>query len=55
MTNLAEDPTYQEQLKKMNAQMWQVANETNDHSLFNSQYPILRVASVGPLVLNEKW
>ena len=55
MTNLAEDPTYQEQLKKMTAQMWQVANETNDHSLFNSQYPILRVASVGPLVLNEKW
>ena len=54
MTNLAEDPTYQEQLNQMTSQMWQVANDTNDHSLFNSQYPILRVASVGPLVLNAK-
>lgn len=50
LTNLAEKPHYSAQVQALTAQMWQKIAETNDHSLLNSHYPILRVAPYGPLV-----
>ena len=54
MCNLAEDPAHRERLEQMTKRMWQVVRDTGDRSLFNSHYPILRVAAVGPLVLEEE-
>jgi arylsulfatase A-like enzyme len=53
MTNLAQDPTYEEQLRAMTAQMWRVVRDTGDRSLYNSHYPILRVAPYGPLIAKQ--
>ena len=50
MVNLAEDPQYEEELRRMTAQMWGVVKDTGDHSLRDSHYPILRVAPYGPLI-----
>ncbi|MEZ4869871.1 MAG: sulfatase-like hydrolase/transferase [Caldilineaceae bacterium] len=50
LTNLIDDPLYAEQLQLLTAQMWQRIKETGDHSLYNSHYPILRVAPFGPLI-----
>lgn len=49
MNNLAEDPACQTQLEMMVKQMWHRIEESGDHSLLNSHYPILRVAPHGPL------
>ena len=54
MCNLAENPAHRERLEQMTKRMWQGVRDTGDHSLFNSHYPILRVAAVGPLVLEEE-
>jgi len=53
MTNLAQDPTYEDQLRAMTAQMWRVVRDTGDRSLYNSHYPILRVAPYGPLIAEQ--
>ena len=42
------DSDAQEVVKHMCRIMWETARRTGDHSLFNSQYPILRVAPYGP-------
>ena len=49
MHNLADNPTHQERLRHLTTQMWDRVRTTGDHILFNSHYPILRVAPVGPL------
>ncbi|MDP6038043.1 MAG: hypothetical protein QGG64_05800, partial [Candidatus Latescibacteria bacterium] len=51
LTNLASDPTYRDQLRDLTKYMWQVIRDTGDRSLWNSQYPILRVAPFGPEIL----
>ncbi len=48
MTNLAEAPEHQEVLQHMCALMWKYVDRTDDRSLKNSHYPILRVAPFGP-------
>jgi len=48
MKNLALDPKYRDQLRRLMAQMWRVVGETGDHSLYNSHYPALRLAPFGP-------
>jgi len=48
--NLAGDPAYNEQLRQLTEQMWRIVGQTGDHSLYNSHYPILRVAPFGPQV-----
>jgi hypothetical protein len=37
----------------MTAQMWRVVRATGDRSLYNSHYPILRVAPYGPLIADK--
>ena len=54
MNNLAENPEYQDQLKAMTAQMWRTVRDTNDRTLYNSHYPIMRVAPFGPLILKDE-
>ena len=53
MTNLASDPAYRDQLYDLTKYMWQVIRDTGDTALFNSQYPVLRVAPFGPEVLDS--
>lgn len=48
MTNLARDPAHDATLKRMMREMWDVIGKTGDRSLYNSRYPILRVAPAGP-------
>jgi arylsulfatase A-like enzyme len=54
MVNLASNPQYRDRLRWMTKQMWDVVTRTGDHSLLNSQYPILRVAPYGPLIEQEE-
>ena len=54
MVNLASNPQYQDRLRRMTKQMWDVVTRTGDHSLLDSQYPILRVAPYGPLIEQEE-
>jgi len=53
MKNLAQDPGRQDVVKDMMRQIWERIRDTNDHSLFNSHYPILRLAPYGPDILEE--
>ena len=48
LNNRAEDPTCDNQLRLMLAQMWHRIEATGDHSLLNSHYPPLRLARYGP-------
>lgn len=52
-TNLAGDPAYAERVSIMMAGVWKHLRDTGDHSVLNSQYPILRVAPVGPGVVQD--
>lgn len=51
--NLAELPEYADRLKEMCAQLWANLKRTGDASVYNSQYPILRLMPFGPYD-NEK-
>ena len=53
MNNLAAEPGYQDRVRELMARMWSIVRDTDDHSLYNSHYPILRVAPFGPLILEE--
>jgi choline-sulfatase len=53
MDNLAQDPVHEGQLRAMSAQMWATVRDTGGHSLYNSHYPILRVAPFGPRIAQE--
>jgi len=53
MDNLAQDPAHEGQLRAMLAQMWATVRDTGDRSLYNSHYPILRVAPFGPRIAAE--
>ncbi len=53
MRNLAGDAAYANRVREMMAQAWRVIRDTGDHTLFNSHYPILRVAPVGPEILDD--
>ncbi len=48
MNNRIDDPSCGEQLKKMVAFMWKKIEETGDRTLYNTNYPILRLAPCGP-------
>ncbi|MFW5858210.1 MAG: choline-sulfatase, partial [Planctomycetota bacterium] len=47
LDNRVDDPACRERLKAMTRRMWATAEATGDHSLRNSNYPILRVAACG--------
>ena len=51
MNNLAENPACDDQLRHMFTLLWERVKTTGDHSLFNSHYPALRLASYGPNIL----
>ena len=53
MHNLAGDLACADRLRTMTAQMWKTVRKTGDLSLYNSHYPILRVAPYGPLIAEE--
>ena len=46
--NLAEDLAHRDRLKALMARMWAMIRDTGDRTLWNSQYPGLRLAAVGP-------
>jgi arylsulfatase A-like enzyme len=46
--NLARDSVYQRVLEEMAARMWQIAHQTGDYNLVQSQYGMFRFAPVGP-------
>jgi len=49
MNNLAQDRQYDHIVKRMCELMWKTIRETGDRSLYNTHYPILRVAPYGPM------
>ncbi|MGA1199529.1 MAG: sulfatase/phosphatase domain-containing protein, partial [Candidatus Latescibacterota bacterium] len=51
MTNLIDVTAHRGQLHELTKYMWQVIRDTGDRSLWNSQYPVLRVAPFGPEIL----
>lgn len=53
MTNLAGREEYDEVVRRMCGQMWRMIRDTEDHSLYKSDYPILRLAPYGPGVIME--
>ena len=53
MKNLAHDPAYDEQVKKMTRLYWCYARDTGDTPLFETLYPALRLGAVGPLAADE--
>jgi len=53
MKNLAPDPAYDEQLKKMMRLYWRYARDTGDRPLVDTLYPALRLGAVGPLAADE--
>lgn len=53
MKNLAGDTAYKDRLRALTKYMWQVIRDTGDQSVWNSQYPVLRVAPFGPEILND--
>jgi choline-sulfatase len=50
MHNLAQDTACADRLRTMTARMWRTVRVTGDRSLYDSHYPILRVAPYGPLI-----
>ena len=48
MNNLAQDSAHARRIQAMTRQMWCIAVESGDHSLFNTHYPSLRIAAAGP-------
>jgi len=51
MRNLIDDRA--EQLRHMMKLMWSRVRDTGDHTLLNTQYPCLRIAPIGPGILDE--
>jgi hypothetical protein len=49
MNNLTQDPTYAPRLQAMNPRMWQIPVASGDYSLFNTHYPLMRIAAAGPV------
>ena len=54
MHNLIDDPGLQDRVTALMRYAWQVVRDTGDRALFNSHYPILRLAPVGPQILGEE-
>lgn len=54
MNNLIDHPAHQPVVREMCALMWKYVKETNDKSLYHSDYPILRIAPYGPLINEER-
>ena len=52
MRNLADDPTHAGKVHDLMANIWQCVRDTGDDALWNSHYPPLRLAPVGPGVLD---
>ena len=48
LRNLIEVPEYQTRVKEMMGELWSFANDTGDRTLFEADYPALRVAAYGP-------
>ncbi len=48
LRNLAQDPAHETKRNAMMAEVWRIFERTGDRTLLNSQYPILRIAPVGP-------
>ena len=51
MNNRIDDPQCADHLRRLMHYAWTVVRDTDDHVLKNSHYPILRVAPIGPLML----
>ena len=50
MSSRVDDPSCDQHLRRLVAHMWRRCRDTGDDSLYNSQYPILRVAPYGPSI-----
>lgn len=48
LMNVSEHPNYQEQKKEMCKQMWEHIKDTEDETLMDAEYFLLRIAPVGP-------
>ena len=53
MRNRIDDPSCRERVESLMRQAWRVVRDTKDGALFNSHYPILRLAPVGPNILDD--
>jgi arylsulfatase A-like enzyme len=53
MHNLARDPDQQERIESMMKEIWRIIRDTNDRALLETHYAPMRIASIGPTVLDE--
>ena len=53
MRNRIDDPECGPHVERLMRAAWKVIRDTNDRALLNSHYPILRVAPVGPNILDR--
>lgn len=53
MHNLAADPSYSDVVTRLLRKMWAVVRDTGDAPLYNTHYPVLRLAPVGPQILDQ--
>ncbi len=53
MDNRIDDPDCQGIRQSLAAAMWKIIRDTGDKSLYNTQYPILRLNEFGPLLAEE--
>jgi arylsulfatase A-like enzyme len=52
LRNLAQDPGFEPQFRRMMQTAWRKVRDTNDTPLLRSTYPLLRLAPYGPDILN---
>ena len=53
LKNLAADPAYVDQVRRMMTLAWSYMKKTGDHTMVNTHYPVLRLAPVGPDAVDQ--
>ncbi|WP_105617355.1 sulfatase-like hydrolase/transferase [Vallitalea okinawensis] len=53
LNNLIDKKEYKYKVRELCTYMWNMIHKTEDHSLYKSHYPILRVAPYGPKITDE--
>lgn len=54
MSNLIDDPSYEDIVRSLMHSCWSVIRDTGDAAMWNSHYPVLRLAPFGPDVVEDR-
>ena len=53
MNNLAQDPAQRPRIESMMKEIWRIIRDTGDRALLETHYAPMRIAAVGPAILDE--